>query len=237
MITYHKRLIYMLIFYTCSILGGELGVTYVPHVICLFIEPLLHNPGPELNIEHLPVPKNISHRVLKYALAPYISLNATYFGLSTQSNNIGQIIFPRLNVANSLLVVVSKNITPVRMAKNTIQKFIVSPGKPAQAFLFEQKKDSQSGDTYWEPKIQKLSEKEGIPPSACILFTNPRSLYIPLKKTKTIAGPHLILPPFYITKTFNSNTGALAFLKIDKYFRPVHEEYRQAQDRLGMIVW
>jgi hypothetical protein len=210
--------------------------TVAPHMIIFFIEPLLDQ---TMNSnDAIQVPKNISHAYLKQALiSNEISLYATYAGSSAHTNKDGEITFPRRHEKNEVTCLITQKIKPIIFPQNTVQNFIVDEKTPAKTIQFTRQQNLKDDLWYWDSKEIPTQRNSAIPLATVIFFAKPAHLYIPLKQSVAMPGPHLLMPTIYATKYFNQVSNALAFLKVSKYFKPINFLRKTSDDRLGEIAY
>ncbi|KKR96631.1 MAG: hypothetical protein UU47_C0012G0013 [candidate division TM6 bacterium GW2011_GWE2_41_16] len=209
-----------------------------PHNIVLFIEPLMAtNPAPSLENIAIKIPKNLAHTQLKAYLMKQIVLFASYAGVVSYSDYLGQITFPRRHEQNEITCIVTPEIKFHLYPKNTVQKITIQQKTPAQSYKFTRTKDEQRDFWFWTVTKEETPKDIPLPQATLFLFAKPEHIYIPLESTSTVGGPHLVLPTFYATKLMNSDANVLSYIKLARFFRPLKKMIKKSDDRIGMQVF
>ncbi|HAU30061.1 TPA: hypothetical protein DCW54_00265 [Candidatus Dependentiae bacterium] len=211
-----------------------------PYLITLTLANHIASPFKK---DHAPYAASNAEKILGALLAQSIrpfpsGLYATYYGFSSYLNANSQIIFPRKNATDTVLIIVTKQIYPIITRGRTVNYFVRRPDLDAAFYEFKRIKDSKTETYCWETKEIQAPKNSKIPVDAIILHAKPNELYIPEGLSKTIGGEHLILPIIYPTKELARSYGSLSFLKIKKYFAPIEArtEIKRSGDRYSTLI-
>lgn len=152
---------------------------------------------------------------------------ATYAGYVHASDVKGQLTFPRKHTRPFLYVIVSNNIIPIIMLKNTIHHWEIAPGAPYAAYTFERKKDEETKQYFWDVQRIKNLKDNVIPLESLLIFSQPDYIYIPTGITLTKNNPNLILPDIYVKKGFNLIKNSLYVLNLNQYLGQTNIQYQK----------
>jgi hypothetical protein len=196
------------------------------NVINLFIKPYPYSNEPFMEQpEADQLCKLINCNLLNLPLN--FGIFATYMGYITYSNEIGQIIFPRKTVKDSINLLIANDIEPIFMLKNTIAFWKIHNKALAQMYKFERKIDLETKLNYWEVTKRDIPKNNKIPLHTIIIFANTEDIFVPTGITPTNAGPQLILPNIYVKLNTNYVKNALFTLTIKPFYSPLKKIYKE----------
>lgn len=214
-----------------------------PHIIAMFLKPAamyhLENPhttNPEDVRALTDIDKFIRSIIEHQSEGRLGGLYATYEGFVDTFDENDELMFPRKHAEDEITLVVSRSILPVIIKGNTVEYFVRQKKAPIAYYQLKRFKDKDTKDFFWKTEKIESPKSSIIPLHAIVLCANPDELIIPEGFTKTFGGPHLILPSIYPTKHIKRTINALSFLKINKYFEPVHLTYKIQQDRYAALM-
>ncbi|HVX00831.1 MAG TPA: hypothetical protein VHA52_10415 [Candidatus Babeliaceae bacterium] len=195
-----------------------------PHVISLFIKPYLANAH------------SFNDAFLKNRLTPQISqgIFAVYGGFFTYSNYLGQILFPRKHIEDTITFIVTPTITPIITQGNTVHHFVIDQGSPVNWYQFSKAKNS-TGKTVWKVSKQDIPKNRTVPIYSIVLLEDPKLIHIPEQEVQASTTGNLILPDIYL-EPIVSNDIAVRFLKISNYFAPLRKLYRYGNKRYAFAL-
>lgn len=214
------------------------GQNTPPYIITFFFKPDLYN-YETMNHkdiqEHLETPGKFAYKLHKKDLINKFKVDGifvAYAGYFMASDSVGQITFPRKNQKNQVKILVTQSIKPIFVptieipTKTILSWQIAAPAKVAY-YIAELKKSDEGNTYYWYITEGKFPKNNKIPTDAVIVFADPKYIKVPLGAVEIAANsPHFILPDLYVSPKLNTALSALRFLKIKKYFSPVHFEYK-----------
>ncbi len=144
-----------------------------------------------------------------------------YFGYITHSRSDGIVMFPKMHIDPEMFFLVSNQIRPVFMLRNTVHHLEIEKNSAYAFFKIEKKYDKQTETYIWIITKEKLPEHNQIPLETIILFTEPESVYIPEGASLTNETGQTILPPFYIKDDTSHIKNNLASLEINYIFKTI----------------
>lgn len=208
-----------------------------PHNLVLFMGPQVATPVDETNV--LPPDASDMEKVLKVRLKktvtpPFSGAYITYYGSVTTIDELGKAIFPRRGNDEEVTLVVTKGIRPIVIQGNTVEQLKRKKKTAAAYYLF--KRTTNENGCFWEVSKLPLPENRVIPPLALILYARPEDIFVPEGVFTASCGPDLVLPTIYPTRKFNGYLNALSFMKISKYFAPIHKTYKYLKDRYAVMI-
>lgn len=208
------------------------------HVITFFIRPCFcSNVCIEDNnlAESLQDPGFLNRNHMEYCLKTtrHQGINAVYYGMATHTNAHGQIIFPRKQLEDDVLLVVTDQPHPLISQGQTVNKWVVDPKTPVAFYSYAHVK--QNGDLLWHAQQIPTPADRVIPAQAIIIIARPDEIIIHEGISSTVQGPNIILPPIYTKKAINLDKDALSFLNINKYFSQVTNVVNYSSDRYAIM--
>lgn len=144
-----------------------------------------------------------------------------YYGYITHTRSDGIVMFPKMHTDQEMFLLVSNNIRPVFMLRNTVHHLEIEKNSPHSFFKIEKKYDNQTETYLWIITKEKLPENNQIPLETIIIFTEPETLYIPEGASITHETGQTILPPFYVKNDENHIRNNLASLEINYIFKAI----------------
>lgn len=151
----------------------------------------------------------------------------SYAGFIEASDVKGQLTFPRKHSKPFLYVIITSQVMPVIMLKNTIHHWEVPAGVPYAVYTYERKKDEDTKDYYWDVQQVDNLKDNIIPLESLIIFAQPKYMYIPTGITLTTNNPNLILPDIYVKKGFNLIANSLYVLNLSQYLGQINRQYQK----------
>lgn len=151
----------------------------------------------------------------------------TYLGYMTYSNYIGQVIFPRKTVKDSLNLLITNDIEPIFMLKNTIAYWKIFDDASAKMYKLDRKQDNETKLFYWNVQEKQLPKKNKIPLHTIIILANPDDIFLGSGIIQTTGGPQLVLPNIYIKYNKNYVSNALFTLSIKPFFSQIKKIYNE----------
>lgn len=216
-----------------------------PHVIAMFLRPFVaykaDHPGTDLDeVARMRAIKDLDkfiRSIMEHQTEGHIGgMYATYEGFVDTFDENDELLFPRKHVEDEVIIIVTRYIYPVILKGNTVEYFVRQKDAPIVYYKLSRFKDKDSGDFFWKTEKLETPRDTKIPLHAIVLCANPDEIIVPEGITKTVGGPHLILPAMYPAKHIKRTQNALTFLKINKYFSPVYMTYKVQQDRYASIM-
>lgn len=151
---------------------------------------------------------------------------ATYAGYVDVSDDNGQILFPLKHASPQIHLLITPEITPVIMFKQTIHHWERNPSVPASLYTIE-KKESADGSFFWHTSLEALPNDLTIPLETIIILTEPEHLVITHEPIKTDNGPNMVLPDIYIKKGAHAIHHALYLITIAHLLSPISPLYKE----------
>lgn len=233
-----QKVVIFLLFALALLSEPVYGLNAPPYVITFFFKPDLYTYETMSHAdvqEHLETPGKFAYKLHKKDLINKFKVDGifvTYAGYFMASDSIGQVIFPRKNQKNQVKIIVTQSIKPIfvptiEIPTKTIQSWqIAAPAKVAY-YQAELKKSEDGRAYYWYITEENFLKTNKIPTDAIIVFADPKYIKVPTGAVEIAPNsPHFILPDLYVSPKLNTALSALRFLKIKKYFSPVHFEYK-----------
>jgi hypothetical protein len=211
---------------------------------CFFVGPkLLAIPIIQLSLE--PNHAEYAHRILekiKSGKKPDFSnpieagIIGTYAGSVDTSDFDGLLTFPRRQTDRAIHLLITPKAVPIRMFHNTLAYWELIPGKDAQMFIIEQKKNEEDGTLMWHTSPGELPKDNIIPLETVILFMKPKYAKVTLEPVKVYDNENLILPPVHISKGINPEKNALFVLEIRHFFANTAPVFKRQNLRYEMVI-
>jgi hypothetical protein len=212
-----------------------------PHILTFFFKPLLAQKtqaiSPEFYNKFLKTPGNISRAfITQWVIAPLVyGIFVTYRGLVTHSDFNGQISFPLRQEPETVTMVVTGGIKPVLLFSNTVHHLELVEDFPADFYQFSRRKDELHKTVLWD--VRKIKPKNRrIPDDALVVIAPPSQIVVIEGKFSADQSPNFILPNIYVSDAITMSSDALQFLKVAKFFEPVHKAFGYAPDRYATIM-
>jgi len=151
---------------------------------------------------------------------------AIYYGFFTLTDQTGLITYPGQTQKESINILVSDDISPVFLLKNTIG-FWEFNNPFSRMYSFTRKKDDETGIYFWDVSEKKLPQNKRIPLNTIIIVSDPDSIEIPEGITPTTKSVNMILPDIYAKKGANYIENALFMLTIRPFFSMIKNLYKE----------
>ncbi len=220
-------------------------ITYI--FLFLHFTPLVCEPILSLFFKPAPDAQHYSNKIkkpgklAKYTIQGLIGTDfttgimGTYAGYIHASTDIGQLIFPRKQDSETLLLAITTQISPIMRFEQTVDHWQFVPGVPASLFELT-RKHSNEKKFYWEITKKELPESNIIDYTSLIIFAKPKNIHVPLGNTKTIESPNLLLPDLYVKKAINVVKHATYILQLKHLFRQVTPNYKKEPKRYSIAL-
>lgn len=211
-----------------------------PHMLTFFFKPLTTPKTKAINPEayqrFLKTPGNISRAfITQEIIAPLVyGIFVTYRGLVAHSDFNGQVSFPLRTDPETLTLVITENIKPILLFSNTVHHLEVAEDTPTAFYQYTRTKNDKN--ITWEVKKTPAPKKNRIPDDALVIVAQPTDIMIIEGKFIADQSPHYILPTIYVSNSMALDTNAFQFLKVAKFFEPVHKAFARAPDRYATIM-
>ncbi len=200
-------------------------------LIILFLKPypvISEQEASQKLAQKLHKPGKIANHLSKHILSAQVSgIFATYGGLLTASNLMGELSFPRLHNKSFIYLLVTEHITPIVMTGNTIHHWEIEDDAVADLYKIEQKFDQENKVHYWEVSREPIPDNRHVPLESITLLANPKYVYVPLGISIYQESPHLILPDVYIKKGIHLTSNYLYFINLLQYFGAIRPLYKK----------
>ncbi len=198
-----------------------------PYLISFFIKPLTIPLGTEKQPLRSPKSRGLVSQPFGAHLV-HTGIFVSYAGVSTSSDQNGQILLPRKTANPELHIFITEKISflPLTPSKQkTILGFTTRAHAPLQHLLYKREKDIEADSYVWNVIESKWPPYKKIPWDAIIIFADPLTMISPLGKTTTPLNENFILPDFYITSTAKTALDALRFLTLKSFVAPLSFTY------------
>lgn len=156
--------------------------------------------------------------------APVAGILVTYSGYVASSDYNGEITLPRKHQKSMITIVVTPEMTPVRLFENTFLHWNLISGVPAKMYSCEQKYNERTEKTYWDVQEVPFPAGNQIPVSAIVIIAKPKDITMNTGATPTLDTANLVLPDVYVKKGINIAKNSSYMLTIRHLFKPVEEE-------------
>jgi hypothetical protein len=208
-----------------------------PHIISFFMVPCGLNQGcskkfPQEKIGDIVGSHNdMAQEILKHHItSPLVQgIYVNYLGYLTYSDYNGQVIVPNKETNNELTVVVTSQIYPVLLQKNTVHHFEIPQDIKASFYRYGLKDDEKHQKWHWNISTVQRPKKSSIPVNALIISANPDDIEIMTGTFPAHPGPNFIMPDMYVHSQIHNSFNVLKFLKINRFFEPlvVEKQYKE----------
>lgn len=140
-----------------------------------------------------------------------------------------QVRFPLIGTGTAspdeFTLIVTRKLKPYLANEDgtTVKFFTRDPKYAIAYYAIKRNFDKKNNIHTWNiTKIETPKDKQ-IPVGAIIIFAEPSHIIVPTEPVVAVAGPNVVLPTVYATKDLTKDYNAITFLKISKYFDPIHE--------------
>ena len=144
-----------------------------------------------------------------------------YFGYLIMSSSSGQITLPRNYDAPSLRFLVTTDIHPIFMFKNTINHWEITANTAYAFYTYDRKQDDQTKLYYWDVKKADLPANTPITEKTIVIFAQPEDVYIPTGISITNNNNQMVLPTIYVKSDKNIKANAVKIMDIRCFFEPI----------------
>lgn len=159
-----------------------------------------------------------------------------YHGMVTHSDFNGQVIFPLQQMSDTLQVIVTNAIRPVLLFGNTVHHLELEADHPAAFYTYHRTVDEEEKTYRWEIKKNQTPPKKHIPDDALVIIAKPSDIIMHEGLFITEKSANVILPPLSVVDTLLTTDLAFQFLKVAKFFEPVHKAWSFAPDRYATLI-
>lgn len=161
-------------------------------------------------------------------------IQASYLGYITTSDKNGQITFPRIHQADTVLLLVTPQIEPEFMISPTlIHHWITKNKQPAAYYQIDRKKNKKLNTYYFD--IKKIDPPKDIEPNIIILYAHPNHIEIPLGISLNTYSTNFILPELQAKKV-DIAKNSLYTLSIKQYFEQINIESKNDMPTITTMV-
>jgi len=191
--------------------------------------------------------KNNGFKKLLPSLSGHIAL---YGGYVDYSDKQGTILFPRLQKASKLFLIITSKIEVEAIEGNTIAHKTFAPDVAAKIYLFEQldeapdngKKPAANKDdkkappkeepiTYWRVSEVKKPDDNKIENLSIVLLTNPKNIVVATGNFMTKKTANLTLPDVHVVGNQGQAKIALDFLDMKRFFEPIKQKEKVTKEK------
>jgi hypothetical protein len=175
------------------------------------------------------------HGIMQHVMESGILV--TYAGYVASSSYNGEVIFPRKHLSRDITILVTPEMTPTALFENTILRWNLIPGVPAQMYACEHKYNDKTEQYYWNVQEIPLPKDNKILPTTIVIVANPKDIVMNLGITETNETANLVLPDVYVKKGINIIENSSYMLTIRHLFKPVElQEHREPFKILTHVI-
>ena len=187
--------------------------------------------------QFLTTPAKINHAILHgHSSLLVAGIYVLYMGLLTHSDVNGEVLFPRKQSDDTILMVITNGIVPVFLSGATIHHHEVRETADAAFYTFTRNYTKKTDKHTWLVTKIAPPTKKRIPDNAVVIIAKPEQIDIIEGELETGDSANFVLPDVYVTTEITTPINVLSILKYNKFFAPVYKSFAYAPGRYATML-